>query len=112
MLLENTLPERHHTAVIIDDIKAAALPACKAYGVRRLDAFGSVARGTSSPSSDVDLLVEFTDPDRTPARRFFGLLHQLETTRGCEVDLLTINSLRNPYFKSRILREKVAVYEG
>ncbi|MEI6210312.1 MAG: nucleotidyltransferase family protein [bacterium] len=96
----------------IDDLRMAALPACREFEVRRLDAFGSVARGTSSPSSDVDLLVEFTDPDRTPAKRFFGLLHQLESALGCEVDLLTINSLRNPYFKSRVLREKVAVYEG
>jgi len=98
--------------VNLDDIRMAALPACRKFGVLRLDVFGSVARGESSPSSDVDLLVEFADPDRAPAKRFFGLLHQLESTLGCEVDLLTINSLRNPYFKTRALRERVSVYEG
>jgi len=96
----------------LDVIRKAALPACREFGVRRLDAFGSVARGTSSLSSDVDLLVEFSDPDRAPAKRFFGLLHQLESSLGCEVDLLTANSLRNPFFKTRVLREKVPVYEG
>ena len=112
MGLEDRQPERHHTDVNIDDIKKAALPACREFGVRRLDTFGSVARGMSTPSSDVDLLVEFADPDHAPAKRFFGLLHQLEATLGCEVDLLTINSLRNPFFKTHVLREKVQVYEG
>ena len=111
MSLDCRYPKRHHSVVNIDELKIAALPACRGFGVRRLDAFGSVARGTSSLSSDVDLLVEFDDPDRAPAKRFFGLLHQLEATLGCEVDLLTTDSLRNPYFKNRVLREKVAVYE-
>ena len=93
----------------IDEIKNAVLPACREFGVRRLDAFGSVARGEGAPSSDIDLLVEFDDPDRNPAKRFFGFLHFLEDTLGCEVDLLTINSLRNPYFKRLDLDEDLSV---
>jgi len=58
------------------------------------------------------LLVEFRDPDRSPARRFFGLLHQLEDTLGCEVDLLTTSSLQNPYFRKRVLKERIPIYEG
>ena len=96
----------------IEDIKKAVLPACREYGVRRLDAFGSVVRDESSPSSDVDLLVEFQDPADHPSRRFFGLLHRLEDTLGCGVDLLTSSSLKNPYFKSRVMRERVLIYEG
>jgi predicted nucleotidyltransferase len=96
----------------VEDIKRSVGPACREFGVRRLDAFGSIARGTALATSDVDLLVEFTTPDQAPAKRFFGLLHQLEMILGREVDLLTINSLRNPYFKARILRERVPVYEG
>ena len=48
----------------IDEIKNAVLPGCREFGVRRLDAFGSVARDEATPSSDIDLLVEFDDPDR------------------------------------------------
>ena len=96
----------------IDEIKNAVLPACREFGVRRLDAFGSVAHGEGTPSSDIDLLVEFDDPDRNPAKRFFGFLHFLEDTLGCEVDLLTIDSLRNPYFRRRVLGERVPIYEG
>lgn len=93
----------------IKDIKKAALPACRQFDVRRLDAFGSTARGAATSSSDVDLLVEFADPDRTPAKRFFGLLHHLEDSLGCEVDLLTTGGLRNPYFKARVLKERIPV---
>lgn len=94
----------------IEDIRKAAMPAGREFNVRRLDAFGSVARGCSTSSSDVALLVEFTEPDRNIAKRFFGLLHQLEDSLDCEIDLLTSNSLRNPYFKARVLKERITVY--
>jgi hypothetical protein len=96
----------------LDELRKAVLPACQEFGVHRLDAFGSVARGSAGSGSDVDLIVEFSDPDRKPAKRFFGLLHRLEDTLGCGVDLLTLRGLRNPYFKERVLRERVVVYEG
>jgi len=96
----------------LEDIKKAAFPACREFDVRRLDAFGSIARDTTNASSDVDLLVEFREPGRSPAKRFFGLLHQMEDALGCEVDLLTMASLRNPYFRARVLRERIPVYEG
>jgi predicted nucleotidyltransferase len=96
----------------IEDIRRAATPACQEFDVKRLDVFGSAAQGISSASSDVDLLVEFRDPEIRPAKRFFGLLHQLEDSLGCEVDLLTVGSLRNPYFRERVLGERVPIYEG
>lgn len=96
----------------VEDIRKAALPACRTFKVRRLDVFGSIARGTSTSSSDVDLMVEFVEPNQSPAKRFFGLLHQLEDSLGCEVDLITTNSLRNPYFKAHVLTERIPVYEG
>lgn len=95
----------------ISDIREAVTPLCLEFGVRRLDAFGSTARGSAASSSDVDLLVEFIEPDRNPARRFFGLLHRLEDILGCRIDLLTPAGLRNPYFKARALSERVLVYE-
>ena len=88
------------------------MPACRTFNVRRLDAFGSAANGTSTATSDVDLLVEFNDPADRPAARFFGLLHHLEDALGCPVDLLTTTSLRNPYFRKRVLKERIPLYEG
>jgi len=98
--------------VKINDLREAITAACREFGVKRLDAFGSTAREAASASSDVDLLVEFREPERSPSKRFFGLLHCLEDTLGCKVDLLTIGSLKNPYFRERVLQERVLVYEG
>jgi len=96
----------------VEDIKKIAFPACREFNVRRLDVFGSIARGSATVSSDMDLIVEFADPSQSPARRFFGLLHQLEDSLGCEVDLLTMDSLRNPYFKTHVMKERIPIYEG
>ena len=95
-----------------EDIRQTSLPACRKFDVRRLDVFGSTARDAASGTSDVDLLVEFRDPDRSPARRFFSLLHQLEDTLSYEVYLLTTTSLRNPYFRESVLKERIPIYAG
>jgi len=96
----------------LEEIKEAALPACQKYKVKRLDLFGSIARGEGDSASDVDLLVEFEDPDQHPSKRFFGLLHHLEDTLGCQIDLLTTAGLKNPYFRRHVLQERVALYGG
>jgi predicted nucleotidyltransferase len=96
----------------LNQIREAVAPACRDFNVRRLDAFGSVARGTFTDSSDLDLVVEFREPASHPAKRFFGLLHRIEDTLGCEVDLLTLPGLRNPYFRKRVLEQRVPLYEG
>ena len=56
----------------IEQIKAKALPVLKKAGVLRSSIFGSVARGESTPNSDVDILVEL------PARASLFDLVRLE----------------------------------
>lgn len=96
----------------LKEIADTARPACQRFGVRRLDVFGSLARQEAGAASDIDLLVEFEDPDRQPSKRFFGLLHHLEDNLGCKIDLLTVSGLKNPYFRRQILDEKVTLYDG
>ena len=94
----------------LEEIKKVAMPACREFKVKKLDLFGSLARGEATAASDVDLLVEFEEPDLHLSKRFFGLLHHLEDTLGREVDLLTVNSLRNPYLRHRVLKERMNIY--
>ena len=96
----------------LEEIRKIAMPACREFGVKRLDVFSSVARGEESAESDVDLLVEFEDPHRHASKRFFGLLHKLEDALEHKVDLLTSNSLKNPYFRRRVLEERMNIYGG
>ena len=95
----------------IEKIKQIADPACREFRVKRLDLFGSLSRGQATAISDVDLIVEFEDPEFLPSKRFFGLLHHLEDELGCRVDLLTFNGLKNPYFRRSILEERMNIYE-
>ena len=47
---------------VIDPHRAAIRRLCRRYAVARLRVFGSVARGEAGPSSDVDILVEYSRP--------------------------------------------------
>jgi len=60
----------------LDEIRKAIVPACRKFDVSRFHAFGSTARGCATGTSDVELQVEFKDLSRSPAKRFFGLLHR------------------------------------
>ncbi len=80
--------------------------ACRAYpGVVAVYLFGSIARGTDKPSSDVDVAVLF---DRPPERRLngprFELEGELESALGRPVDLIVLNDVP-PDLGIRVLRE-------
>ena len=94
----------------IEDIRREVIPACSEFKVDKFFVFGSYARGTESPTSDVDFSVVFNSPEKNMAKRYFGLLHKLEDTLESSIDLLTNGSLRNPHVKKRILEERVLVY--
>jgi len=71
------------------------------FGVARLALFGSVARDTANPESDVDILVAFDGP--ASSRRYFGVQFYLEDLLGCPVDLVTEKALRpelRPYVEA------------
>lgn len=75
------------------------------YGVTRLGIFGSVARGESTDSSDVDIIVHMP-PD------LFLMVHlkeELEQLLHTPVDLVRYQSHLNALLKSRIDREAVYV---
>ena len=56
------------------------------FGVRKIGLFGSFAKGLSSDSSDIDLVVEFESPI---GLRFMELADYLESLFGRRVDILT-----------------------
>ncbi len=62
------------------------------YGVTGLALFGSTARDTARPESDIDVLVSFDGP--ATSARYFGVLFYLEDLLGRPVDLVTDKALR------------------
>lgn len=105
-------PSIQQRKMTLDKIRQLALPACREFNVKRLDVFGSFARSRRTDASDIDLLVEFRDPEHKPSKRFFGLLHQFEDVFQCNVDLLTVSGLRNPFFRDRVMKQRINIYGG
>lgn len=62
------------------------------FALARLALFGSHARGTATPTSDVDVLVAFDGP--ATSARYFGVQFALEDALGLRVDLVTEKALR------------------
>jgi hypothetical protein len=84
---------------------------CREYGVRKLELFGSAARGDFDPAgSDVDFFYEFDDDPAGLADRFFGLLEGLERLLGRKVDLVSSQDVRNPYFLQVANEHRVTLY--
>lgn len=73
------------------------------YNVDKIGLFGSFARGEQTEDSDVDILVEFTEP---VGWEFIDLKDELEEILGKKVDLVTKNALK-PQMKNDILKEVI-----
>lgn len=74
----------------------AAGPILKAlaadHGYRRLAVFGSVARGTATSGSDIDLIIE--SPPDTSSFEFLRFKQLIERVLGREVDLIDYGGLK------------------
>ncbi|HEX2077538.1 MAG TPA: nucleotidyltransferase domain-containing protein [Longimicrobium sp.] len=75
----------------------------RALGVRRLALFGSFVRGEQRSGSDVDLLVEF-EQDQKTLTNFMGLADLLEELLGRKVQLVSRDGL-SPHIGPHILKE-------
>lgn len=71
------------------------------YKVRRIGYFGSYSTGMQDEQSDIDILVEFSQPC---GWKFFTLEKLLEDQLGKEVDLVTIAAIKKQ-LKNSILKQ-------
>ncbi|MDY0384040.1 nucleotidyltransferase family protein [Trichlorobacter sp.] len=78
------------------------LPYCKQQGVSKLGIFGSFARGTARPDSDLDLLVDFVHP--TSLLTQIRIERELSELLGIKIDLVTEQGL-SPYLRDQIKAE-------
>ena len=87
---------------------------CKEHKVDKFYAFGSSITEHFDPDkSDIDIVVKIGIED--PADRGEALLSlwdKLEALFKRKVDLLTEDSIKNPYLKSNIDRTKKLIYDG
>lgn len=87
---------------------------CKAHKVEKLYAFGSsITDKFDIEKSDIDLLVHLDiDNPLDRGEALMSLWDELESFFTKKVDLLTEDSLKNPYLKKSIEETKVEIYDG
>jgi len=86
---------------------------CKMYKVKELYAVGSVVSDKFSEKSDIDLLIIFDNISIEEYTDNYFILHKLfRTIFNRKVDLITENSLENPFFIKSIENSKQLLYAG
>lgn len=104
------MDRRNGKIAVVDALIAkhrpAILRAAARHGAGNVRVFGSAARGTVGPSSDVDFLVDVVGPV-TP---WFpgGLMSELEDLLGRKVDIATEKEL-DCSIRDQVLKEAVAL---
>lgn len=78
-------------------------------GLAALALFGSTARGTSRPDSDVDVLIDIAPDARFSLVDLVSVKHFLEDKLGRKVDVVTREGL-DPAIRDRVIREARAVF--
>lgn len=99
---------------LVEQKKRELAGLCQRFKVERLDLFGSAADGRFQPAtSDLDFLVRFADraPTGDYADRFLDMAEAMEKLFERRVDLVTEQSVRNPYFRRVMESSRQPVYE-
>jgi len=97
---------------LVESKRAELARLCERFSVRRLELYGSAARGGFDEThSDLDFLVEFGEvPAGHRADCYFGLLEALETLFRRHVDLTETGAIENPYFLASIEATREVLY--
>ena len=90
----------------VDEARLAAI--CDRYGIAELKIFGSQARGTAQPGSDIDILYTLR-PGRRLGWEIEQLADELAELFGGRVDLVSARAL-HPLLRPSVLAEARPVY--
>lgn len=99
---------------IIEHKRTVLVELCSRYRVDRLYVFGSAVLGHfDAQRSDLDFLVSFADREPTAeyADRYLDFADDLERLFDRPIDLVTEQSIRNPYFRREVESTRQLIYE-
>ncbi len=84
---------------------------CETYKVNKLYIFGSVLTENFTEDSDIDFLVKFGDVELYHYfDNFMGFKEELEKILNRPVDLVEEQTVKNPFLKTSIDRNKKLIY--
>ncbi len=84
---------------------------CQDYDVKTMHVFGSACTDKFNDKSDIDILISFKEISiEKYTDNYFDLHYKLEELFKRKIDLLTENSLSNPYLLASIEETKQLLY--
>jgi hypothetical protein len=96
-----------------DELRKRFGPFCEKHHIRRLEVFGSAARGQAGPGSDVDLLVTLDESVPISTAALLDMAGEAEELVGAPVDFVLRSSLEqspNRFARDHILSTSICVY--
>ncbi len=91
--------------------KEQIIKLCQYYQVEEFFVFGSSLEHHFSAESDLDFIVNFKKlPFDIYTDYYFGLHEELEKIFHRKVDLITVNSLENKFFKEKVFQTRRLLY--
>ena len=98
---------------IIEENLDKIIEICHKFGVKKIYAFGSVITNRFDPEkSDLDFVVEMEEmPPLIRGEKLIALWEALEDLFYRKVDLITDQSIKNPYLRANINKTKRLIYD-
>ena len=103
LVLEDISPE----ILTIKQIKERIKPVMSKHHIDEVYLFGSYARGEANRNSDVDIYCGKGDVDTL--WKFSSFCDELEEALGKKVDVVTIGSQMDDYFKQQLDEDKIKI---
>lgn len=92
----------------ISDIQSLLMPVFDNYGISRAVLFGSIAKGTATEKSDLDLLVD----SKLRGLRFVGFIEAIQQAVGMPVDVFDVSHIeKGSKIDHEIHNSGVTIYE-
>lgn len=111
-LLQTTTPNDRTRDLELQAVKNAVAAAARRFSsIERAYLFGSFARKTFSPESDVDVRLELRKDSPFNLRDLEHFCKSVEQATGRHVDALSARVIKNSQLQAAIEKEKVLVYE-
>ena len=106
------MPEKP-SGLTLTELRLRLRPLCEKHRIRRLDVFGSAARGQATAASDIDLMATLDETAPISTAELLEMAGEAEELIGRPVDFLLRSSLEkspNNVAREHILSTAVCVY--
>lgn len=96
----------------IKNNKKNLIKLCRKFDIKAMYVFGSATTDDFQANSDIDMLISFKKALSVEqyTNNYFELHHKIEALLERKVDLITEESVSNPYFKEAVEETKEPVY--